>query len=86
MKLEINSSISQRRLSNYHSNYTNKANEISKDPTGLFQSLKTRQRKFIENKDLRKDMVDDLKRISESREIAQSSSLSHTTIDYDLKS
>lgn len=31
-------------------------------------------------------MVEDLKRISESREIAQSSSLTHTTIDYDLKS
>lgn len=35
---------------------------------------------------MRKDMVDDLKRISESREIAQSSSLTHTTIDYDIKS
>ena len=31
-------------------------------------------------------MVEDLKRISESREIAQSSSLTHTTIDYDIKS
>jgi hypothetical protein len=31
-------------------------------------------------------MVDDLKRISESREIAHSSSLTHTTIDYENKS
>lgn len=30
-------------------------------------------------------MVDDLKRISESREIAQSSSLTHNTLDYDSK-
>lgn len=35
---------------------------------------------------MRRDMVDDLKRISESREIAQSSSLTHTTIDYENKS
>jgi len=55
------------------------------DPA-LFQSLKNRQRKFIENKEMRRDMVDDLKRISESREIAQSSSLNHTTIDYENKS
>ena len=53
----------------------------------MFQSIKNKQRKFLlnSNKDQRKDMVEDLKRISESREIAQASTLTHNTIEYDGK-